>query len=147
MVGFPQARRTSMTRRYHNLTLRDAKRMLAAAEANTTRSDGAARGSSPLSCRRASSFQGPAGQRPKARAMIRVAWTLMLALLASQGVNAASNDKATSIVLVHGAFVDGSGWKAVYDLLSQDGYEVLVVQHTTSTLEGDAAAATSVIDS
>ena len=83
----------------------------------------------------------------KARCMIRLALTLMLALLASQGVNAASNDKATSIVLVHGAFVDGSGWKAVFDLLSQDGYEVLVVQHTTSTLEGDAAAVTSVIDS
>jgi pimeloyl-ACP methyl ester carboxylesterase len=77
---------------------------------------------------------------------MRVALTLMLALLAAQGVNAASNDKATSIVLVHGAFVDGSGWKAVYELLSQEGYEVLVVQHTTSSLEGDTAAAASVID-
>lgn len=73
--------------------------------------------------------------------------TLMLALLAALGTNAASNDKATSIVLVHGAFVDGSGWKAVYELLSQEGYEVLVVQHATSSLEGDAAAVASVIDS
>src|SRR5262245_9238947 len=72
---------------------------------------------------------------------------LMIALLVSQNANAAANGKTTSIVLVHGAFVDGSGWKAVYDLLSQEGYEVLVSQHTTSTLEGDAAAVASVIDS
>ena len=80
------------------------------------------------------------------RAMIRLALVLMLALLASHGASAAANEKATSIVLVHGAFVDGSGWKAVYDLLSQDGYEVLVTQHSTATLEGDVAAVTNVID-
>jgi pimeloyl-ACP methyl ester carboxylesterase len=72
---------------------------------------------------------------------------LMIALLLSQSVNAAPDDKTTSIVLVHGAFVDGSGWKAVHDLLSEKGYEVLVVQHTTSTLKGDVAAVASVIDS
>lgn len=77
--------------------------------------------------------------------MIRFALMLTLALFASQSASAA-NEKASSIVLVHGAFVDGSGWKAVYDLLSQDGYEVLVTQHATATLEGDVAAVTSVID-
>lgn len=45
-----------------------------------------------------------------------------------------------TIVLVHGAFVDGSGWQAVHTLLSDDGYEVLVVQNPTITLEGDVAA-------
>lgn len=80
------------------------------------------------------------------RAMIRLGLVLMLALLASHGASAAENEKATSIVLVHGAFVDGSGWRAVYDLLSQDGYEVLVTQHATTTLEGDVAAIASVID-
>jgi pimeloyl-ACP methyl ester carboxylesterase len=45
-----------------------------------------------------------------------------------------------NIVLVHGGFVDGSGWRAVYDLLAQDGYHVAVVQNPTLTLEGDAAA-------
>jgi pimeloyl-ACP methyl ester carboxylesterase len=45
-----------------------------------------------------------------------------------------------SIVLVHGAFVDGSGWQAVHAILSDDGYEVLVVQNPTVTLEGDVAA-------
>jgi pimeloyl-ACP methyl ester carboxylesterase len=75
------------------------------------------------------------------------AFTLLLGLLALQGVNAAPNDKAMSIVLVHGAFVDGSGWKPVFDLLSQAGYEVLVTQHSTATLDGDVAAVKSVIDS
>ena len=45
-----------------------------------------------------------------------------------------------SVVLVHGGFVDGSGWRAVYDLLTQDGYHVAVVQNPTLSLEGDAAA-------
>jgi pimeloyl-ACP methyl ester carboxylesterase len=78
------------------------------------------------------------------RAIIRLALVLMLALFASQAASAA--EKATSIVLVHGAFVDGSGWKAVFDLLSEDGYEVLVTQHATATLEGDVAAVTGVIE-
>jgi pimeloyl-ACP methyl ester carboxylesterase len=56
-------------------------------------------------------------------------------------------EKRISVVLVHGAFVDGSGWKAVYDLLSEQGYEVLVSQHSTATLEGDAAIVRSLIDS
>jgi hypothetical protein len=34
----------------------------------------------------------------------------------------------SQVVLVHGAFVDGSGWQAVYDILTKDGYEVPVVQ-------------------
>ena len=51
-----------------------------------------------------------------------------------------------SIVLVHGAFVDGSGWQAVHAVLSGRGYEVLVVQNPTLTLEGDVAATERVID-
>ena len=53
---------------------------------------------------------------------------------------AAAMEKAVSIVLVHGAFVDASGWRPVYDLLSKDGYEVLVVQNPTITLQDDANA-------
>ena len=51
-----------------------------------------------------------------------------------------------NIVLVHGGFVDGSGWQGVYDLLKQDGYNVRVVQNPTLSLEGDAAATRQVID-
>jgi len=53
--------------------------------------------------------------------------------------------KPVSIVLVHGAFVDGSGWKAVYDILTRDGYEVLVVQNSTATLDGDVETTREVI--
>jgi hypothetical protein len=51
-----------------------------------------------------------------------------------------------TIVLVHGGFVDGSGWRAVHELLKADGYTVRVVQNPTLTLEGDAAAARWVMD-
>ena len=50
------------------------------------------------------------------------------------------------IVLVHGGFVDGSGWQGVYSLLKQDGYDVRVVQNPTLSLAGDVAATKSVID-
>src|SRR6201992_254412 len=51
-----------------------------------------------------------------------------------------------NIVLVHGGFVDGSGWQGVYDALKADGYTVAVVQNPTLSLEGAAAATRRVID-
>ena len=53
---------------------------------------------------------------------------------------------ARNAVLVHGGFVDGSGWRGVYDLLKQDGYNIAVVQNPTLSLEGDVAATRQVID-
>ena len=52
----------------------------------------------------------------------------------------------TKVVLVHGGFVDGSGWQWVYNILTRDGYNVGVVQNPTLSLEGDAAATRRVID-
>ena len=52
-----------------------------------------------------------------------------------------------NVVLVHGGFVDGSGWQAVYDRLTDDGYNVAVVQNPTLSLEGDVAATRQVIES
>jgi len=54
--------------------------------------------------------------------------------------------KAGTVVLVHGGFVDGSGWQDVYNLLKKDGYDVSVVQNPTLSLEGDVAATKQVID-
>jgi pimeloyl-ACP methyl ester carboxylesterase len=51
-----------------------------------------------------------------------------------------------SVVLVHGGFVDGSGWQGVYDLLAADGYQVSVVQNPTLSLEGDATATRMILD-
>jgi pimeloyl-ACP methyl ester carboxylesterase len=48
-------------------------------------------------------------------------------------------DKPISIVLVHGGFVDGSGWQGVHQLLTKDGYEVIVVQNPTLSLADDVA--------
>ncbi|MFF7501249.1 alpha/beta fold hydrolase [Streptomyces lavendulae] len=51
-----------------------------------------------------------------------------------------------NIVLVHGGFVDGSGWQGVYDHLTADGYRVAVVQNPTLSLAGDVAATRQVLD-
>jgi pimeloyl-ACP methyl ester carboxylesterase len=51
-----------------------------------------------------------------------------------------------NVVLVHGGFVDGSGWRGVYDLLKADGYQVAVVQNPTLSLEGDVEATRLVVD-
>jgi pimeloyl-ACP methyl ester carboxylesterase len=51
-----------------------------------------------------------------------------------------STAAAVSIVLIHGAFADGSGWRPVYDILKKDGYEVTIVQNSTISLAEDVAA-------
>ncbi|WP_328676530.1 alpha/beta fold hydrolase [Streptomyces sp. NBC_00343] len=51
-----------------------------------------------------------------------------------------------NIVLVHGGFVDGSGWQNVYRLLTQDGFHVSVVQNPTLSLEGDVAVTHRALD-
>jgi pimeloyl-ACP methyl ester carboxylesterase len=59
-------------------------------------------------------------------------------------VNAGQEVK--NIVLVHGGFVDGSGWQGVYDHLTADGYRVAVVQNPTLSLAGDVAATHLILD-
>src|SRR5882762_2148542 len=51
-----------------------------------------------------------------------------------------------TIVLVHGGFVDGSGWQGVYKILRKDGYTVRVVQNPTISLAGDVAATRLIVD-
>lgn len=46
---------------------------------------------------------------------------------------------AATVVLVHGGFVDGSGWEGVYNQLKKDGYNVTVVQNPTTSLADDVA--------
>jgi pimeloyl-ACP methyl ester carboxylesterase len=57
-----------------------------------------------------------------------------------------SESAARNVVLVHGGFVDGSGWQGVYGALTADGYRVAVVQNPTLSLEDDAATTRRVID-
>src|SRR6266566_8659723 len=51
-----------------------------------------------------------------------------------------------NIVLVHGGFVDGSGWESVYSLLKKDGYNVAIVQNPTISLDDDVAVTKRVIN-
>lgn len=51
-----------------------------------------------------------------------------------------------NVVLVHGAFADGSGWKALYNVLTKKGYNVTVVQNPLTSLEDDVNATKVVLD-
>jgi pimeloyl-ACP methyl ester carboxylesterase len=53
---------------------------------------------------------------------------------------ARADEGVKNILLIHGGFVDGSGWQGVHDLLKQDGYHVSVVQNPTTSLADDVAA-------
>lgn len=55
------------------------------------------------------------------------------------GAQAAQAGPVRNIVLVHGGFVDGSGWQGVYDILKKDGYKVTIVQNPTASLADDVA--------
>lgn len=61
---------------------------------------------------------------------------LTTAASAGQAQAAAVHD----IVLVHGAFVSGAGWKPVYDILTKDGYHVAISQHPLTSFNDDVAA-------
>ena len=58
---------------------------------------------------------------------------------------ATSDSTVKTIVLVHGGFVDGSGWEEVYRILKKDGYNVSVVQNPTISLEDDVAVTKRVL--
>src|SRR6195256_4868528 len=53
--------------------------------------------------------------------------------------------RVRNIVLVHGAWADGSGWKGVYDILMKDGYKVSIVQEPETSFKEDVAATKRVL--
>lgn len=72
---------------------------------------------------------------------------LSIILILSQfTMEAQSTSPVKDIVIIHGAFADGSGWEAVYNILKTRGYSVTVVQNPLSSLEDDVAAANKAID-
>lgn len=64
----------------------------------------------------------------------------------STGVANAADQRVRNVVLVHGAFADGSGWKAVSDLLAKDGFKVSIVQEPETSLQDDIDATRRVLD-
>ena len=69
-------------------------------------------------------------------------------MVAMSGTMAHAEPKlaAKDIVIVHGALVDGSGWRAVYDILTKDGFHVTIVQEPLTGLAEDVDATKRVID-
>jgi len=57
-----------------------------------------------------------------------------------------SSSEARTVVLVHGGFVDGSGWEGVYKILRKNGYTVAIVQNPTISLADDVAATKRIIE-
>src|SRR3954466_16298207 len=58
----------------------------------------------------------------------------------------ASADPLKNIVLVHGAWVDASGWKPVYDILTKHGYHVTMLKEPLTSLQDDVAATKRILD-
>src|SRR5215469_846819 len=75
-----------------------------------------------------------------------VAAAALLALGGTPSAEARPDGATRNIVIVHGAFVDGSGWRAVHDILEKDGYRVSIVQEPLTGLADDVAATKRVLD-
>ena len=83
---------------------------------------------------------------PHAAAVLAISMGLISSASAAPMDTQANTAPVKNIVLVHGAWVDGSGWKPVYDILTRDGYHVSLVQEPLTSLEGDVAATKRVLD-
>jgi pimeloyl-ACP methyl ester carboxylesterase len=78
------------------------------------------------------------------RVAIFIAMLCATVLWSAQTLNA-QNPEVKNIVLVHGAWADGSGWKSVYDILVKDGYNVSIVQEPETSFKEDVAATKRVL--
>ncbi|HEX4160057.1 MAG TPA: alpha/beta fold hydrolase, partial [Rhizomicrobium sp.] len=71
---------------------------------------------------------------------------LALATAAFVSLAAGAQAEVKSVVLVHGAFADGSGWMPVAKILERDGYTVQIVQEPETTFKDDVAATKLILD-
>ena len=76
----------------------------------------------------------------------KVQLAAIAALSLMSAVVPASADPLKNIVLVHGAWVDASGWKAIHDILVRDGFRVTMVQEPETSFADDVAATKRVLD-
>jgi pimeloyl-ACP methyl ester carboxylesterase len=77
---------------------------------------------------------------------VSIVVALAVALILGPRVVEASPAPIKNIVLVHGAWVDGSGWKPVYDILTKEGFNVTMVQEPETSFAADVAATKRVLD-
>src|SRR5580692_10479703 len=71
---------------------------------------------------------------------------LSLMFVAAGATSKAEAAPVHNIVLVHGAWVNGSGWKPVYDILVKDGYHVSVAEHPLTSFDDDVTAVKRTVD-
>lgn len=80
----------------------------------------------------------------------RTSWPVLLAAAviatAMNGATHAAGSEIKNIVMVHGAWADGSGWRPVYEILKAEGYNVRMVQNPLISLTADVAATDRVLD-
>jgi pimeloyl-ACP methyl ester carboxylesterase len=77
---------------------------------------------------------------------MKITMLVTLSTLLGTVLTSGAESAVKSVVLVHGSFADGSGWKPVAEILKHDGYEVRVVQEPLTGLEADVAATRLVLD-
>lgn len=73
-------------------------------------------------------------------------FSLLFATTNSNAQTKTTTAPIKNVVLVHGAFADGSGWRGLYDILSKKGYNVTVVQNPLSSLEDDVRVTNLALD-
>ncbi len=83
-------------------------------------------------------------QKVLAAFMFPLLFTAIMLLTVNQSM--AQTPKVKNVVLVHGAFADGSGWRALYDVLTKKGYNVTIVQNPLTSLEADVEATNIALD-
>ncbi|MET3501292.1 pimeloyl-ACP methyl ester carboxylesterase [Mucilaginibacter rubeus] len=71
---------------------------------------------------------------------------LAATLLTAKNAQAQQAPRIKNVVLVHGAFADGSGWRALFDVLTSKGYNVTIVQNPLTSLEADVEATKIALD-
>src|SRR6202046_4299065 len=81
----------------------------------------------------------------RTRALARFATILCVTVLSSIPRLQAQKSEVKNIVLVHGAWADGSGWRGVYDILVRDRFNVSIVQEPETSFEDDVAATKHVL--
>jgi pimeloyl-ACP methyl ester carboxylesterase len=77
--------------------------------------------------------------------MSQFLWIVLLLLTCCALSAQTQEPRVRNIVLVHGAWADGSGWKGVYDILAKDGYNVSIVQEPETSFKEDVAATKRVL--
>ncbi len=88
----------------------------------------------------------PAHSSPKFRKVAKAAFACIGLLVTLAGISVrAQSAPVKNIVLVHGAWADGSGWKGVYDILVKDNFMVSIVQEPETSFQQDVAATKRVL--